>query len=1240
VSSNDGIVINNLCGLIVIYFVYCKKVNLPIRKYIPALLSLCCSLFLFHNGLFAQMEFVQNKGQWDKRAHFKGDQGNGAFFIESKGFTVLLHHPDDLEAINEIGHPKHDHDSSHSSAKAAKPIDPKAPFVLRSHVYKVKFLGAGDNVKPVPEKMSSSYNNYFIGSDPSKWASDCKIYQTVTYKNMYKDIDVRYYSDAGGKLKYDFIVQPTGNENNIVMEYEGVDKLMIRNQELIINTSVGEIRELYPYTYEIVGNERRELECSYVLINNTVRFSVKNRTRNSTLVIDPTLVFSSLTRSSQDNWGYTATYGPDGSFFAGGTALGLTGVFPVSPGAFQQTFGGGVDEDNTGYIYDIAIMKLSANGSQRLYATYLGGSSNEQPHSMVCDRQGNLIIAGRTSSPNYPVTRPVIGTARGYDIIVTKFNTTGTALLGSIKMGGTGDDGVNIRAKYSLPDGLDVTRRNYGDDARSEVILDASGTSIFLASCTKSTDFPVAGSTIQNTYGGGRQDGVIIKFNAALTNVLFSSFFGGSGDDACFVLAQNPTTGSLYVAGGSNSNNLPGDRSGTIFSNYQGGDVDGFVTHVRSDGSGIIKTTYAGTSGADQVYGIQFDRAGFPYIMGTATGNWPILNAAYNRPGSRQFIAKLTPDLSSFIYSTTYGTVSATPNISPVAFLVDRCENVYISGWGGRPNTRRQFPSAGTLGMDTTINFSGHQGDGNDFYFMVMKKDAASLLMGAFFGQLNGDFDDHVDGGTSRFDANGIIYQAMCANCGGGVRFPVTAGVWGPVNGTAGANGCNQAAVKIEMDFTGVGAGAVASINGVRYDTVGCVPLRVQFTDSLRKGKRYIWDFGDGSPRVTIVGSSADTSHVFTSIGRFRVMLIAIDSATCNIADTAYVTIRVGDNAAVPNFTAAKLPPCESLTYAFTNTSTTGSGGFGPRSFVWNYGDGSAPDTTGFNPRQHVYAAPGTYRVSLTIIDTNFCNTPDSFVRTIRINALVKADFRTPARGCVPYRAVFTNTSLAGTDFIWDFGDGIGTSTDPDPVYVYNNIGTYTVQLIAIDTSTCNRVDTFRFTIQVFPIPTPGFTWAPDPPEQNRPTRFTNTSIGAIRYRWDFGDGESSTERDPIHQFNATGAFNVCLFATNEAGCTDSVCSPVNAIVLPLLDVPNAFTPGRFGQNSIIRVAGFGIGRMDWRIYNRWGQVVFRTNDRRAGWDGTFNGALQPMDVYNYTLDVEFTDGKKLRKTGDITLLR
>jgi gliding motility-associated-like protein len=96
----------------------------------------------------------------------------------------------------------------------------------------------------------------------------------------------------------------------------------------------------------------------------------------------------------------------------------------------------------------------------------------------------------------------------------------------------------------------------------------------------------------------------------------------------------------------------------------------------------------------------------------------------------------------------------------------------------------------------------------------------------------------------------------------------------------------------------------------------------------------------------------------------------------------------------------------------------------------------------------------------------------------------------------------------------------------------------------------------------------------------------------------------------------------------------------VSAVINPLLDVPNAFTPGRFGVDAIIKVVGFGIAKMDWRIYNRWGQLVFESNNPYDGWDGTYKGQVQPMDVYGYTLDAQFSDGSHVVKKGDITLIR
>jgi len=1183
----------------------------------------------------AQVEFVQNRGQWDSKVEYRGDFQTGSFFLENQGFTVMIHNTDDL--VN-LSAQMHGHNPNLSTTGQ--------PIIINSHVYKVKFLGGSSFTQNVPDKIQPYHNNYFIGNDRSKWASDCKIAGAVTYPNVYPNVDVRYYSDAG-KMKYDIIVHPGGDISAIAMQYTGIDKIEVKNRELMLKTSVGEVKELYPYSYQAVNGTKQSVNCRYEVKNNVVRFKVSDYDPNTTIVIDPTLIFSTFTGSTADNWGFTATPDLNGNFYAGGIAFGAG--YPVSPGAYHTVFGGGADDDQIHLGYDIAIMKFSTFGNNRLYATYLGGNGNEQPHSMICDQQGNLVVAGRTSSTNYP-TNPgfKLGNLGGYDIILTKLNATGSSIIGSVQIGGSGNDGVNIRGKYVSPEGVDVTRRNYGDDARSEVIIDAAG-NILMASSTQSSGseasggFPIRNTGIQTTYGSGRQDGVILKFNSNLSAILFSTFFGGSGVDACFALSQNPVNGDIYVAGGTNSVDLPGSTAGVLQPANLGGEVDGFITEIKNDGSAIVRTTYQGTVGNDLVYGIQFDKQGFPYIMGTTTGAWTVTPGVYSQTGGKQFISKLKPDLSAYVYSTVFGTNSSAPNLSPVAFLVDRCQNVYVSGWGGGINNAKLFPSAGTGGMREVNPLPGiPPADGQDFFFFVLERDAQSQLFGSHFGQ-NGSLGDHVDGGTSRFDDNGIIYQAICGCGAGGSLFPTTPGVWSSTNNSV---SCNEAAVKIEMNFAGVGAHIRTIINNIPDAISGCNPLKVTAYDSLSKAKTFFWNWGDGSKVDTLPGRS-DTSHVYNlPVGVdeafYTIMLIAEDSTKCNIRDTAFKRIRVSTNFATLGLSFVKLDPCTNLSYQFKNESRAFIGSFDNKGFVWDFGDGTT-DTGSitYNP-VHQYASPGSYRVKLCVIDTFVCNSPDCVDTLLSVASVVKVSFITSPRTCVGSPLTFKNTSTGGQTYLWEFGD-TKTSTDPSLsiTHVYDAVGTYNVRLIAYNPNTCNKSDTSAyFAITVFPIPTADFDWTPNPPQVNKPTNFNNKSIGANRYLWNFGDGESSTEVNPVHQYNATATYKATLYAFNVANCVDSITRDVPILIVPLLDVPNAFTPGRFGKNGIVKVEGFGIGTMNWKIYNRWGQVVFATSDRHQGWDGTFRGKLQPMDVYAYVLDVEFTDGQKLRKTGDISLLR
>ena len=1184
--------------------------------------TLIATIFVAEN-VFSQIEFIENKGQWNKEVKFMSLAGSGAFYLQQNGFTVAQNDPNDLENIKERRHRE----------IVGPNLSTGAGNKVHSHAYSVKFLNSL-NPTILPDKPLPTVNNYFIGNDKSKWAGNCRIFKGITYKDVYPGIDVRYYSDAGSNLKYDFIVHPGADINNIAMKYTGANKISVKNKQLVVSTSLGENKELSPYTYQVSDNKREELDCRYVVEGDVVKFKVKNYSPDKTLIIDPTEIFFSYSGSIADNWGFTATYGPDGSFYGGGIVF--NNGFPVSLGAYDNTFNGN---------FDIGIIKLTPDGKSRVYATYIGGSNADQPHSLIVDSQGNLVIAGRSKSPDYPITVPrVIGPGGGWDIVVTKLNSTGSALIGSMRIGGSNDDGVNIKDETGPPGGGSL-KRNYGDDARSEVLLDASN-NIYLASCTSSPDYnqTITAGAFQSTIGG-KQDGVVLKINPNCNTILFNTFLGGSGDDAAYVLVLDQNN-NVYVGGGTASADFPGiSPSGVISSANSGGICDGFVVELNNSGTAAIRGTYLGTPGADQVYGIETDKLGFVYVTGTTDGSWPVINAAYSNPNSKQFISKLKPDLSGYVYSTVFGSGSALPNISPTAFLVDRCENVYVSGWGGKSNTG--FGEGNTRGMPTTPDAIKPQTDasGSDFYFFVLKKDAASILYGSFFGQEDPPegvsnpltFGDHVDGGTSRFDKNGVIYEAMCANCFRTVAFPGSLGAWSTTNQAVAGGECNLGMLKIEMNFAGVQAGVRASINGVPHDTIGCVPLRVDFVDTLNKGKLYFWNFGDGSGDTSTTSSNF---HIYNSTGSFRVRLIAIDSTTCNISDTSYTTIKVGDNKVLLDFLSNKLQPCSNLSYSFTNTSIPSRGVFSPNVFTWDFGDNTPLVTQGQSPPViHSYAGPGTYIVKLSINDTAFCNSPTDTVKTIRLSPIVKAQFATPPSGCVPYNAVFTNNSQGGLNFLWDFGDGT-TSTQDNPSHLYNNVGTYVVRLMAFDSTSCNKVDSSTFTITVSPNPTASFTYNPNPPQENTATNFVNQSTGATKYLWHFGDGDSSIEVNPSHIFPATATYNVCLNAANNFGCSADTCMDIRALIKPLVDVPTAFTPGRFGVNGRITVQGFGISEMHWSIYNRWGQKVYETNNIKSSWDGTFNGKVQPLDVYTYTLDVTFSDGTKYKKTGDITLLR
>lgn len=1198
----------------------------------------CCFFMLIALQGFCQspLEFVQNRGQWGKWFEYKTDTRGADICLEQDGFRYIMHDKSNNTNLDKYHH------------GAIKDIP-----VLKFHCYKMTFEGAK---KPQIQgsRPFDVYYNYFLGNDSAKWKTGIHPCRNVGYTNLYNGIDMSVASEKGNMI-YDFIVKPNADVNEIKLLFEGQDGLSVSNNMLTIHTSVGDATESKPYAYQLINDERKEVTCNYKLNENRITFEFPNGYDHSqTLYIDPTVDFCTLTGSKADNWGFTATYDDAGNFYNGGlvNCLNFGGTFPVSPGAFQTTFGGGFTGSalygpyatDSVYASDISIIKYDPTGVSRIYATYLGGSGNERPHSMIVDPSNELIVVGRTRSTDYPVTPGAYHTANagGTDMVLTKFNASGTALIGSTYMGGTGDDGVNYDSTEII---FGQLKFNYGDDARSEVQVDKLG-NIYMTGSTSSTDFPVTAGTALATTLSGMQDGVVFKMNSTLTNLIWSTYIGGSGSDAGYVLAFDTSQASLFVAGGTNSANFP-VTPGTLHTTYQGGPADGFVLKFKNSAPYSLQAgTYVGTSHYDQIYGVQVSGDDHVYVMGQSLGGtFPVTVPAASvfTPNSCQFVMKMDNLLTTDLVSTVFGNGHPdSTNISPVAFLVDTCENVYISGWGGDLGLSSQYLATGTAtGMPTTTDAIRLTSPlGRDFYFIVLGSGMTTLRYATYYGRscdsLGQQWEGcHVDGGTSRFSRQGIIYQAMCANCGGVYSypanrggcyemFPTTSGVWSMIDSSA---NCNEAALKIAFNIGPVTVDIVAGPS-----TTGCAPLTVNFTNLSTNVLTYVWNFGDGTTTSTVFSPT----HTFTAAGVYTVTLNAANSNACfRVADSMKLVISVGTNVITPGFTFVYNDSCGPYTATFTNTSADT---VGTPAYQWWFGDGST--FTGANPPLHTYPDTGTYVVTMVMTDAAACKSPDTIIHIVHfLKESASASYTIPDSICLG--AAFSPiVKMSNVNTItWAFGDG-QSSTQTDPSHLYNSVGSYTVTLTALNSTGCGGGDTISETIKVLPVPTANFSLVPITAEANIPTTFTNLSVNATRYLWDFGDNTTSTEVNPIHQYQKTGVYKACLTAYNRSNCPSIACKEAPADIEPLLGLPTAFSPNGDGENDVLYVRGAAIANLDLKIFNRWGQLVFETTSQQKGWDGTFNGQPQPIDAYAYVLNCSFIDGTAKMLKGNITLLR
>ena len=967
--------------------------------------------------------FIENKGQWPAAVKYFAEIPGGQLFVRNNKITFSFYNKEQYEVL------AHNHLQDHNSR-----LKQTIPGHLDHHAIDLSFEGSNLATVPYGEQIMPTNYNYFLSKNEQDWITGVKGYRVVVIPDLYQGVDLVLSSGQNG-LKYDLRLAPNTDPSGIKMRYDGAGKVELKDGQLNITTPFATLKETMPASFAVANGRSRSIECRYKLAGETITVEVGEIDSTESLIIDPLLVFSTYSGSVADNWGNTATYDVHGNAYAGGMTNQnrggeFLGEFPATPGAYQTEYGG---------LWDVAILKFDSTGTNLLYATYLGGSNSDVPQSLLVNEAGELLILGVTGSANFPVTTNAYDTIynggssfdliggvpfNGSDIFVAKLSEDGSQLLSSTFMGGTANDGILSPANSLV--------RNYGDESRGDIAFDGQA-NIIVTSRTSSADFPVL-SAVQNTFAGG-VDAVVFKLDQDLSHLLFSTFLGGSGSETGLSVKID-NADNIFLAGGTSSADFP-TTTNVLFENYQG-DRDGWVAHLVSTGDSLISSTYLGTTAYDQVFFLDLDADENVYLAGQTTGNYPVSAGVFSSGTTGQFIQKISNELDTTLFSTVINPVNRTlPAISLTAFLVNECNNIYLSGWGSDNSTFVRSANhflLNTTGLPITPDAFQTATDGSAFYLMVLTGDASQMLYGTFLGDANSLV--HVDGGTSRFDKHGIVYHSVCASCFGDSSFPTTEGAWSTTNGSA---GCNNAIFK--FDLASLRAGI--QTNSIELDHPGldhgCIPLDIVFQNVSTGGQLFEWDFGDGTTVITT--EREDVLHSFFEPGTYLVRLRASDPNTCISEDFAFTTII----ASFSTFTmseSADICAGEAL-------QLEASGG---DRYAWFPVDGlDNPNIA--NPK---VSPADTTQYKLFIENNNGCTFLDSL--TINVIPHVEVDVQIERNNlCDGSREIsIFNNSNNMTQVLWDFGDG-QRSDELAPTYAYEADGFYELKGVLLNNK-CEQV--------------------------------------------------------------------------------------------------------------------------------------------------------------------------------------
>ncbi len=644
--------------------------------------------------------FIENKGQWHSDVLYLCRMGGLDAWITKYGVNYTFYKIEKL---------------SNSDANERRGHVPRGKFdreehensILLGHRVLMKLQNANLNPSREGKEKQEGYYNYLIGNDPSKHATYVGLYKEAVIKNVYQGIDLRYYFDKGS-LRYDFVVHPGADPSQIRFKLEGQYETKVKGKQLLFTTRFGEVAMTDLKTYQ--ARDKKQVTSSFKPLGKDLySITVAHYDKTQTLIIDP-LIYSTYIGGSIDDEGYGIAVDGSGNAYVTGWTVSTN--YDITPGTFQTTNGGIYDvfvtklnATGTGLVYstyiggngddagrdiaidgsgnayvtgetnstdyditpgafqstyagggDVFVTKLNATGTGLLYSTYIGGSSWDEGFGIAVDGGGNAYVTGRTGSTDYDITPGAFQTTNGgawYDVFVTKLNATGTGLVYSTYIGGSGDE---------WSDGIAV---------------DGSGNA-YVTGVTGSTDYDITPGAFQTTNEGGG-DAFVTKLNAAGTGLVYSTYLGGSSHDEGRDIAVDGS-GNAYVTGYTTSIDYD-ITPGAFQTTFGGGISDVFVTKLNPTGTSLLYSTYIGGNSDDEGYGIAIDGSGNAYVIGTTSStDYDITPGAFqttNGGGYDVFVTKLNTTGTGLLYSTYIGGSSSDLGNG---IALDGSGNAYVTG--------------------------------------------------------------------------------------------------------------------------------------------------------------------------------------------------------------------------------------------------------------------------------------------------------------------------------------------------------------------------------------------------------------------------------------------------------------------------------------------------------------------------------------------------------------------------------